>query len=475
MENILKQIESNYPVEEILVNGEQVWPYLRIRYAFAHSAETTASYGEAKDDSLAPTRRKPIRMMQFTKNILRGIPYGFRNWFRNYDYIILTNNNIRRQVGGKYVNRFVDPIIDEIGPSRVLCIESTSPVPPYEMNQVYTRHVVSTSLLILFSLLIVLLRRIFSRRYNVANKGVMDRIEVDFGLNINAINMIEFFEASRKVFTCLFRRMRPKAVLLTCYYGKESAIRAAKSLGIKVIEIQHGVIGKEHPAYNVHRDVDRSCFPDHLLVFGKQELSTFNNSSFIDQANVHPVGSFYIDYIRASYRPEPYLSERISRYKKIVGVTLQWDLERRLISFICEAATLDSSILYILIPRQEKERAYSTMGLPQNVLVIRDKNFYELMTYCDFQSTVSSTCALEAPSLGVQNILVDIDGSARVYYEKVLSDDRVTRFANTPEEYVDIVKSFTRLDKNIVCELHKDFFAPNYQENIRDFVKTYLP
>ena len=176
-----------------------------------------------------------------------------------------------------------------------------------------------------------------------------------------------------------------------------------------------------------------------------------------------------------SYRPEPQLSERISGYKRVIGVTLQWTFERRLISFICEAAKLDSSIIYMLIPRQLEEKVYSNMGFPQNIVVITDKNFYELMAYCDFHSTVNSTCALEAPSLGVQNILVDVDGSARIYYEKVLSDERVTRFTDTPEEYVDIVKNFSRLDRNIVRELHKDFFAHNYQENIRSFVKTYLP
>jgi hypothetical protein len=470
---ILKEIEGKYPVDTILVNGEQVWPYLRIWYHFAYKAKAFGYYGEAEYDSQASRGSKPIRILRFVKNIMHGIPYGWRNWFRKYDYIVLTDNGVRRRVGGKYINRFVDPIIDEIGPTRVLCIESTLPFPPYGVNQVYTRHVVSTSLLISFRLLVMLLRRMFSRRYKVVNKGVMDRIEADFGLNVNATYVIEVFKARQKVFTCLFRIMRPRAILLTCYYGKEPAIRAAKSLGIKVIEIQHGVIGKGHPAYNVHRDLDRSCFPDHLLVFGKQEMATFNNTRFIDQANVHPVGSFYIDYIRASYRPEPHLSERISGYKRVVGVTLQWTFERRLISFICEAAKLDSSILYILIPRVQKKE-YSNIGLPQNVVVIREKNFYELMTYCDFHSTVNSTCALEAPSLGVQNILVDIDGSARVHYGKVLSDDCVTRFVNTPEEYVNTVRGFPRLHRNTVRKLHEDFFAPNYQENIRDFVKTYL-
>lgn len=305
------------------------------------------------------------------------------------------------------------------------------------------------------------------------NKWVMGRIEEDFGLDVNATNVIELFEARRKVFTCLFRIMRPQALLLTCYYGKEPAIKAAKRLGIKVIEVQHGVIGKEHPAYNVYRDLDRSCFPDHLLVFGGQELTTFNNPRFIYRTNVHPVGSFYVDYVRTLYRPERQLHERISGYKRVVGVTLQWTYERRLINFIRETAKLDSSVLYVLIPRVQKKE-YSGMGFPQNIVVIMDKNFYELMTYCDFHSTVNSTCALEAPSLGVQNILVDIDGSASLYYEKVLSDDRVTRFANTPEEYVAILKDFDRLDRDTVCQLHQGFLAMNYRENIRNFVKTYL-
>ena len=103
-----------------------------------------------------------------------------------------------------------------------------------------------------------------------------------------------------------------------------------------------------------------------------------------------------------------------------------------------------------------------------------DKNFYELMAYTDFHTTVNSTCALEAPSLGVQNILVDIDGQAKWYYAAVLTDRRITRFADTPDEYVDIINSFPILARAVVCNLHEDFFATKYQENIRNFVRTYL-
>ena len=199
-------------------------------------------------------------------------------------------------------------------------------------------------------------------------------IEADYGLNADATTVIEFHEARRKAFTCLFRLIRPKALLLTCYYGREAQIKAAKSLGTKVIEVQHGFIGRMHTIYNVYCDIDRSCFPDHLLVFGKQELATFDNSRFIDPANVHQVGSFFIDYVKATYRPELHLSERFSGFKRVVGVTLGWTTENRLINFICEAAKLDGSIFYILIPRRPQNPAYSTLVLPPNVEVIRDQS-----------------------------------------------------------------------------------------------------
>ncbi len=476
MSSVLEQIESKYPVEQILVNGEQVWPYLRCRYQVHHSADRLSVYGEAKDHSPATMGGKPIDiLLQFTKEIVRGLPYGFRNWFRKYDYIALTDIACRREVGGKYVNRFLDPIIDELGPARVLCIEGTAASRPYVMSQVYTRYAISRSLVLLLTLMIVALRRVFFRRYKITNKDVLDRVEQDSGLNTNYAEVIEFFEAGRKVYTHLFRRMRPKAILLTCYYdAKMPAIRSARSLGIKVVEVQHGTIGRGHPAYNVHRDMDRSCFPEHLLVFGERELATFDNPRFIDRANVHPVGSYYIDYIRTNYRPDPQLSEQISGYERIVGVTLQWTCERRLVDFLCEAAELDAGILYILIPREPERKEYSDMVMPPNIVVVRDKNFYELMAYCDFHTTVYSTCALEAPSLGVQNILVDIDGRARANYTEVLTDGRLTRFADTPEEYVDTIRDFARVDRDDICDLHKGFFATNYREHIRSFVKTYL-
>ena len=474
MLNIIREIETKYPVNEIRVNDRQVWPYLRIYYDAAYLTKIATSYGveEYIRQQLGSQRR--TRMLRILITLFREIPYGFKNWFRKYEYIALTNNNFRRQIAGKYLNPFLDPIIDEIGPDRVLCMEYAWQIPHYPVDSIYTKHIVFISLLEILSQLISILRKIFLKRRNIVNKQVLDMIETDYSLNIDTIRRVDDFESKRKVYYLLFRIIRPRAVWVAPYNAHLPAVRAAKDLGIKVIEIQHGVIGKEHPAYNVHRDIERSCFPDHLLVFGKQELKTFDNSCFIDEVNVHPVGSFYIDYVKATYKPEPQLSERFAGFKRVVGVTLLELLEKPLIPFICDAAKLDGSIFYILIPRWPQNPMYSILELPPNVEMIMDRNFYELMAYTDFHSTVASTCALEAPSLGVQNILVDIDGQAKWYYEAVLCDSRVTRFVDTPEQYVETINSFPKLDRDTVCKLHEDFFATNYKENIRNFVKNYL-
>jgi len=474
MENILEDIETRYAVDQILVNGEQAWPYLRTYYLVRYLDKIRATTDEEDYYVNLLSSRRPIRMLQVLMLMLRGIPYGFGNWFRRYEYIALTHNSYRRQIDGRYINRFLDPIIDELGPDKVLCIEDMFPFPSYPVDRIYTRHIVFTSLLGLLSQLIVRLRKVLRRRYTIVNKRVLDMIEADYGLNVDAAARIEIHEATRKAFTCLFRLIRPKALLLTCYTGREAEIKAAKSLGIKVIEVQHGFIGKENTVYNVYCDIDRSCFPDRLLVFGNQELTTFDNPRFIDPANVHPVGSFYIDYVKATYKPDLHLSERFSGFKRVVGVTLGWTYEKRLISFICEAAKLDGSIFYILIPRRPQNPAYYTLELPPNAEVIGDRNFYELMAYSDFHTTVSSTCALEAPSLGVQNILVDLDGESKAYYGAVLKDSRVTRFVETTEQYVNIINSLPKLEREVVCKLNEDFFAANYQENIRNFVTNHL-
>jgi hypothetical protein len=461
IENILKQIESHYPVEEILVNGEQVWPYLRVAYYFQDVNRISSQEGE----------RLPPRLSFLGKlRRLLNIPYGIKNWLGKYDYIAISNTGERKPINDKYFNKLLDFVIDKLGRGKVLNIEIVAPsLSLYPIESIYTSKIVCYDMM---EVLAMIAEMLTLRRYKIRNESILKDINKEYDLSVDYLKVIKRFYARRMVFGLLFRTKKPKLVLLSCYYGLlESAIKAAKDSGAKVVEVQHGVIGKEHPAYNVDVAIDKSCFPDYLLVFGKRELETFDNPRFIEPENVYPVGSFYIEHIRRNCKPESNLVKQLENYKKSVAVTLDLIIEKHTIEFVCQAANLAKTIFYLLVPKKPQERHYSTLNLPDNVTVIKDKNFYELMMYVDFHSTVFSTCALEAPSLGVQNILINIDNFSRQYYGVVLNDSRITRYADTPRQFIEILNSYEKLDRDTIVKLNEDIIAVNYERNIEELLR----
>ncbi len=460
MKNILKEIEGKYPVDTILVNGEQVWPYLRMAYQFQYVKKISSEKGERL---LWPT----LSFLGKLKRLL-NILYGIKNWLGKYEYIAISSTNERRLISGKYFNRLLDPIIDKLGRGKVLYIEIPAPS-LYPIESIYTNKVVCYDLL---ELLAMIAEAFTLRRYKTKNESILGNINKEYDLSLDYLKVIKRFYARRMIFSLLFQMKKPKVVLLTCYYGLlQSAIKAAKDSGAKVIEFQHGSIGEEHTAYNVYAELDKSYFPDYLAVFGRKELETFSNSRFIQPQHVYPVGSFYIEYVKMNHIPNKNLVQRLRNYKVSIGITLESTTESRVIEFVCQAAVLDRDICYLLVPRYPQEEHYSSFELPDNVMVVKDENFYELMMLVDFHTTVYSTCAIEAPSLGVQNILINIDGLARRFYETVLDDRRVTRFVETPQEFVSIANSFEKLDRDTIVKLNEDFIAVNYEKNIQELLR----
>ena len=460
MKNILKEIEGKYPVDTILVNGEQVWPYLRTAYDLQYFKKISSQEGE-----------RPLwTSLSFLAKLKRllNIPYGMKHWLGKYDYIAISSTGERRSINGKYFNRLLDTIIDKLGRDKVLYIEI--PIPSlHPIESIYTSKVVCYDVVELLAMI----TEVFTlRRYKIKNESVLQNINKEYDLSVDYQKVIKRFHARRMVFSLLFRMKKPKVVLLSCYYGLlQSAIKAAKDSGAKVIEFQHGSIGEEHPEYNVYIELDKGSFPDYLAVFGKKELETFSDSRFIQPQHVYPVGSFYIEYVRTNHIPNENLVQRLKKYEVCIGVTLASTTERRTVEFVHQAAVLDRDICYLLIPRHPEEEHYASFELPDNVMIVKNQNFYELMMLADFHATVYSTCAIEAPSLGVQNILINIDGLAKRFYGNVLNDSRITRFVETPEDFVRVANSFEKLDRDTIVKLNKDLIAVDYERNIQELLR----
>lgn len=450
----IAEVEREYPVADITVDGEQIWPYLRIRYAFYGEGENYTQKGERASYNLDPF----VSRWQGIKTSL----YGFPNWVGRYKYVVVAPAMDRRLIEGKQTNRLFDGLVDELGRDNVLFVEQPT---PFHYSNSYTKHLVSEG--VLFAGCYVMTKLDKSQPV-IKNVHILEEIQQRYGMGIDDCRKVREFRYLRKVFRLLFQLTRPKVLFVSCYYGfAQIAIQAAHDLGIKVVEMQHGVIGKAHCAYNVYTDLDKGNFPDYLLVFGRKELETFDNSRFIDPSHVIPVGSFYIDYVKAHPAIINGLGERT------VGVSLQLGAEKALVDFVCKAAQIDQSIDYLLIPRVV-DSYFDNMDRPCNVRVLKTHNFYEAMTRVDFHATVSSTTAIEAPSFGVRNILVNLEGGSKRFLSHYLPEGDIARYVETPQEMVDAIRTYPAITREQIAKLNEDNIKPNYIQNIRDFIKDYL-
>ena len=77
----------------------------------------------------------------------------------------------------------------------------------------------------------------------------------NFGVNVSDLTdtikiALSNFNYEYKKYKKLFKIKKPKKIFIIVAYGHEGLISAAQDLGIKVIELQHGIIYNSHPGYS---------------------------------------------------------------------------------------------------------------------------------------------------------------------------------------------------------------------------------
>lgn len=460
MTDLLKEIETSYPVADITVNGEQIWPYLRIRYAFYGESKSFVEKGERPSYDLYPF----VGRWQSLKTALRGFPH----WLGKYDYVTLAPANDRRLIERKEYSRFLDPLVDILGQDKTLFIEQPTPI--HKGNE-HTKHLVSEALLLGMWYVMMKMAPV---TYAIQNAHILKAIQKRYDLQIDDQRRVQEMESLRQLFRLLFVRIKSKVLFISDYYGfGQAAVKAAHDLNIKVVETQHGTISASHPAYMVNTDLDKSYFADYLLMFGRKELPLFADGRFIDPSHVIPVGSFYLDYISKTFKPDKGLLSWAKNYDATVAVGLQLGFEKAMLGFVNQAAKRDRKIGYVLMPRIY-DHYFDNSQLEQNVILYQEQDMFRVLPQFDFHATVSSTTAIEAPSLGVRDIIADIDGDGRKHLWSQVPESEIARYVSNSQEMVDAIRTYPDITRERVCQLNEDNIVPGYKENITRFLKEVL-
>lgn len=439
---LVQQIEGEGAVQGVRVNGIPFWPFFKIhffdRYAFGRSSVVQVSGSNLL-------------------GLLKARTYGNSKPNADFRYWAFSNSDQRRKLHGKMVDRLVDPIAEQL--ENMLLFETPVPI-HHPLDQVATKHIRSRIDL-----------KLRERRYEKTRKGkvqiegaeVLYALKENHQVDIDVQAIATKFMAQVWTMEWLLKKGKPQKVFFVAPYISMGYVHALKSAGIKVVELQHGVINRAHEGYNLSYAPAPTLVPDQLWTFGESERRLFEVGPMkqFRPEQVVPIGHYYLEAISRNMREEKF------QFRKLVAVSLQEDpLGDQLVPFIHEAAALDRSIGFVLVPRKRKPYDYDQYGSSENVFFIPERNIYEVISFSDLHCTMFSTCAAEALSLGRPNVLVNIAGKAQEYFGGVLGKEQFTSYAESPEELVAAINAAPLPDQRIALS-NAERIVPGYSDRLQ--------
>lgn len=201
------------------------------------------------------------RLVYALKGMKGGAP---KHTHRFKKYVILDPGRVVKGDDDQWHSIYFDRIREELGPEHVSWI-TTRKSPGFECDFFigdFDRSLPSPN-----EEELAMLREMNDVLY-MANK---DEQYSDYEMKHLRSAMHIFFEEFRFYYH-LFKNQHVEAFIFICHYHSEGMIAAAKALGIKTVEVQHGLIATNDLYYVYHEQysgvIQRAFFPDQIMVYG---------------------------------------------------------------------------------------------------------------------------------------------------------------------------------------------------------------
>jgi|GEM_PF-4274950 len=454
-----RQVETEYPLEQLVCRGRQVWPVLRHKYYIA-ADRRVASLN--KTFSVKAGLRNTNRLL----NLRHGFP---SRWRKPYGAVLFTSGDIAKETPAGFLDKNAHWLALEAakgGP--FLTVEF-----PKTNRHMPARRLVSGERLSqdFWSLKAMLARPV--AREECDGIEMLEEIQKRFDLQLADLKNLGALFALVDSIEKALRHWSPRLLVVNCYYSMihQAAIMAATRLGIPSIETQHGLISPASASYTLFRRFERHALPDHLALWGEQSMPIFHpENHFIDKRNVHVIGNGFLEELATSAPTVPeWLREKCAAHQRVVCIASQEILDDEVLEFTSAAAKQDPDNLYIFLPRRGT-KVYPDSWFTENFINAGAASFYDVVRLADIHATVYSTTALEAPALGVPNILLNIGGRSKEHLGK--ANLASTEIVDRPDEFRVLVQQWELPSKEEIRKGHQQVFALDHKKRIQECLAT---
>ncbi|AGT42701.1 hypothetical protein [Treponema pedis] len=449
----VKYIETSYPVETIEYDGIKLWPFLR------SNIFTIYYYSDEQSDSVVMKNVSAIRRIwqAITTTSLKVM-------FKKNAAFVFTDDVGVKKYNGAYIDRIMYGIFT-VEAKTIPCV-----VKLMSRNITAKDKYINSDFIIFIAKLMEIFYK--PKLTNIKNICILDEIIEYLKIDFKYSKYLRSVKILLDFYTWYFKLIKPIKIYVNCYYDfwRLPAFFVAKQMRIPIIEMQHGLINLSNIAYIGFKNITPNPYPTHLFVFGDAfKLSV--NEFIYPSKNIFVVGNCYIDLmLRDKNRNSKLFNKKYPNInnKIIITVASQYDIDREILDFTMQTASMDERFFFIFIPRFIKD--YHKKFKHANISIETELDVYQCMQNSHITSAVVSTCAVESLAFGTPTVLINIGGLAVFNYADFFSEIHSVLYADTPDEYVQQIYKAIAFDRVSVAEEGKLFFADNYSERLKDAI-----
>lgn len=442
-----------------------IWPFVRI--IILNSIIKSNCGGEYGFIDSAPQKMKRCKLFNYRWTQILKLKKNSVFCRKQKDIIFLYSalGNIKNNTG-KYYNRIYDDFVEMYKNTAI--IESAPLFQHFYPKKYETYESDSLDIICMFNEKFVNLSK--------ADKIAIDtfinylKLELPFQISDNYWRTIrlelERYAKNNKLiyrfYQKSFRNMQPKLVFIEegCY-GNHAAckIKVLKDMGIPCAEIQHGLVGLSHFAYNYSN-----------IIYGSKEYKEYMPDVFLT------MGKYWMECVRIPIKMEVLGSANFSRNRRttsdeestegILVLPRETQPYLELVTFLGENL-LDKKIIIKIHPLNRKQYDVFSKIEASNIKVYIGGNIYDYLKQVKVVIGDSSTVLYEAAAMK-KTVMVWCNEKSRAYI-----DPKLGHWFNDKYELLGLLKEQLSIEnKDMITP--EDIFEYDIKTKYLNFIKKYL-
>lgn len=296
------------------------------------------------------------------------------------------------------------------------------------------------------------------------------RIKLDFSSIARIVaHSYVYYTYQKREIARLLEKAAPKVIVEVVSYDPECMLinETAKDLGIPVIELQHGTIGRNHIAYNYIAQNQIRQFPNKIFTFSEYWNKTARFP--LSKENIVAVGYPRFEEMRCSH------GMRADRKYKVLflsqGTTGMYlskfalDIQKAL------GGSTDVRLVYKLHPGEYAKWRKLYPELAHSEIEVVDNNavgLYDLFAESFAQVGVYSTAIYEGLGFGLKTFILNVYGANRMHELCDLG------FATMTDDPGEVCAYIRKGNQSIQMPETQNFWKPNALDTMRRELNCYL-